>query len=222
MDAEPPAERISPLVGTITVAGVGRIAARPDLAILTLGVEIDAITLAEAMAEAGGTMGRVLQTMRAAGLTDADLRTVRYSVQVDQKPGRPYQPAGYRVVNLVEARVRDLNRVGAMLDEAVAAGANSVVGVTFAVADSVSLENQARAAAMADARGRAEHLARLAGVELGPLVQISEGGMVVPIPRGEVRELAAVSYSTPIERGELWITARVQVTYETVTAGGQG
>ena len=210
-------------MGTITVAGEGRIAARPDLAILTLGVEIHATTLAEAMDEASGTMGRVLQAMRAAGLTDADLRTARYSVQVDydQKTGRPSDSAGYGVVNLVEARVRDLNRVGPVLDEAVAAGANKVLAVTFDVADSGSLENQARAAAMADARGRAEQLARLAGVELGSVVQISEGGAVVPIPRVEVRALAAVSYSTPIEGGELWITARVQVTFETMTPNGR-
>jgi uncharacterized protein len=158
-------------VGTITVAGEGRVAARPDLAVTTLGVDVYATGLGEAMAEAAGTMERVWQSLRGAGLQDPDLRTARYSVQVerpyDQKTGRPSDSPGYRVVNLVEARIRDLNRVGAILDDAIAAGANSVVGVAFTVADAGSLESQARAAAMADARGRAEQLARPVGAALG-------------------------------------------------------
>ncbi|HKF17720.1 MAG TPA: SIMPL domain-containing protein [Candidatus Dormibacteraeota bacterium] len=205
-------------MGTITVAGEGRITARPDLAITTLGVDVHATSLSEAMAEAAGTMERVWQALRGAGLQDADLRTVRYSVQVerpyDQKTERPSDSASYRVVNLVESRIRELNRVGPILDEAIAAGANSVIGVAFTVADAGSLESQARAAAMADARGRAEQLAQLVGAELGPVVQISEGGMVAPLPI-EPRGLAPVSHSTPIEGGELAITARIQATYET-------
>lgn len=67
---------------------------------------------------------------------------------------------------------------------------------------------------MAEARGRADQLARLAGLELGPVVQISEGGIAAPVPRREARGLAPVSYSMPIEAGELDIT-RIQVTYET-------
>ena len=220
LDGEPQGDRRSLPVGTITVAGEGRVAAKPDLAVTTLGVDVYAATLGEAMAEAAGTMERVWQTLRGAGLQDADLRTARYSVQVerpyDQKTGRPSDPPGYRVVNLVEARIRDLTRVGAILDEAIAAGANSVIDVAFTVADADSLESHARAAAMADARSRAEQLARLVGAELGPVVQISEGGMVVPIPRFEVREVAArFQHSMPIEGGELGITARIQATYET-------
>src|SRR5262244_7270 len=126
LDGEPQADRISLPVGTITVAGEGRVAARPDIAITTLGVDVYATSLSEAMAEAAGTMERVWQTLRGAGLQDADLRTARYSVQVerpyDQKTGRPSDSQGYRVVNLVEARIRDLGRVGVILDEAIAAG----------------------------------------------------------------------------------------------------
>src|SRR5262245_43056076 len=116
LDGEPQADRISLPVGTITVAGEGRVAARPDLAVTTLGVDVYATSLSEAMAEAAGTMERVWQTLRGAGLQDADLRTVRYSVQVErpyhQGTGRASDSPGYRVVNLVEARIRDLTRVG--------------------------------------------------------------------------------------------------------------
>lgn len=205
-------------MGTITVAGEGRIAARPDVAVTTLGVEVYAATLREALAEAGGTMERVGQALRGAGIQDADMRTIRYSVQVerpyDQKTGRPSDASSYRVVNLVEARVRDMVRVGAILDVAIAAGANTVISVAFTVADAGSLESQARTAAMADARGRAEQLARLVGAELGPVVQISEG-MVAPVPRFEARGLVPLTDSMPIEGGELDITARIQATYET-------
>ena len=184
----------------------------------TLGVEVYAATLREALAEAGGTMERVGQALRGAGIQDADMRTIRYSVQVerpyDQKTGRPSDASSYRVVNLVEARVRDMVRVGAILDVAIAAGANTVISVAFTVADAGSLESQARTAAMADARGRAEQLARLVGAELGPVVQISEG-MVAPVPRFEARGLVPLTDSMPIEGGELDITARIQATYET-------
>lgn len=206
-------------MGTITVAGEGRIAAKPDLAVTTLGVDVYATTLAEAIGSAGHTMSRVLQTLRAAGLQDADLRTTRYSVQVerayDQKTGRPADATGYRVVNMVVARIHDLTRVGTVLDEAVAAGANNVIGVTFTVADSRVLGDQARAEAVADARARAEQIAHVAGVELGPLVQISEGGLRPHVPTMEARALTTMADSVPIEGGELEITAHVQATYET-------
>jgi|SRR5215469_3247949 len=204
---------------TIVVVGEGRASARPDLAVTTLGVEILAPTLAGATAEARSAMTGVLQALRSAGLEDRDLRTARYSVQLE----RPYNPqtgqqgevTGYRVSNLVQARIKVLERVGVTLDQAVAAGANTVSGVSFTVSDPAILRDQARAAAMTDARSRAEQIANLAGVELGSLVQVSEApGPAVVGPRETTFALVAQGTPMPIEGGELEMSLHLQVTYE--------
>src|SRR5215472_5055787 len=174
---------------TIVVVGEGRASARPDLAVTTLGVEILAPTLAGATAEARRALTEVLQALRSAGLEDRDLRTARYSVQ--------------------------LERVGVTLDQAVAAGANTVSGVSFTVSDPAILRDQARAAAMTDARSRAEQIANLAGVELGSLVQVSEApGPAVVGPRETTFALVAQGTPMPIEGGELEMSLHLQVTYE--------
>lgn len=124
------------------------------------------------------------------------------------------EPAGlYRVSNTVSIVVRDLAKVGPVLDAAVAAGANNVWGVSFGLDKPEGLEPEARAKAMADARARAEALAKLAGRTLGEVVSVSDspsGGGGHPM---FAQAMAKDGFATPIEAGEVAVSAQVQVIY---------
>ena len=125
----------------------------------------------------------------------------------------PAQPAGfYRASNTVEVTIRDLNRAGEVLGAAATAGANQMHGIAFEIEDPSPLEAQAREKAMADARKRAEGLAKLAGLRLGAAVSIVESGGPTPVP-GPVM-MRAEAGQVPVERGELTITSNVQVVFE--------
>jgi uncharacterized protein YggE len=203
-------------VGTITEVGEGRASGPPDVAVLTLGVDLVAPSLARAVAGAAETMTRVMEALRGAGLDEGDLGTARYWVNVerwrDPTTGRLGDVTGYRVGNLARARVRPAGRVAAVLERAVGAGANNVASLTFSVEDPDALRDTARAAAMADARTRAGQLARLGGVELGRLLQVSEVIGLAPEPATDGGERGTAP--SPVAAGEQECSARLQVTYE--------
>lgn len=133
----------------------------------------------------------------------------------DLAPAQPAPPRHlYRVSNTVTATIRNLDQVGAVLDAAVAAGANSVWGVSFGLDNTDPLEAQAREKAIADARARAEALARLQGVPLGPVVAISEiidGGGQVFAAKAALRYEGGVG--TPLAPGEIPFSTQVKVVY---------
>ena len=131
----------------------------------------------------------------------------------DASPDSKKLPAGnYRAQNTVVVKIRNLDKVGAVLGTATGAGANVMFGLAFEVEDPRQLEEQAREKAMAAARARAEGLARLAGVRLGPIVSIQESSGGVPTP-GPVMAYKAQVGDIPIERGELLVTTTVNAVY---------
>lgn len=133
-------------------------------------------------------------------------------------PPVPAMPAGfYRVSNTVEVTVRDLDKVGPVLDAAIGAGANSVHGVQFSLEHPEALEAKAREKAVANAKARAEALARLSGVQLAGVVKITEGasggGMPPPMPQMMAASARDMSFSTPIAPGEINLTMQLEVVY---------
>lgn len=200
----------------IVVRGVGRVAARPDTALLRVGAEARAAGLADATAEVARRLTAVLARLRALGVTERDVRTVAYAVEPLAAPRRgedePVRLLGYRAVNLVEVRVRDLAAVGPVLDAAVGAGANVVRGVAFTVLDRERLESEARARAVSDAFERAQQLAAASGVRLGDLVRLTEGAAAAPV--AERFERAAVSVAPgPVEPGDVEVVVSVEARY---------
>jgi uncharacterized protein len=134
---------------------------------------------------------------------------------IDASPDAKKSPAGnYRAQNTVAVKIRNLDKVGAVLGAAMGAGANAMFGLSFQIEEPRQLEEQAREKAMADARARAEGLARLAGLRLGPIVSLQEssGGDVPPGPV-MYRAQAAQAADVPIERGELLVTITVNAVY---------
>jgi uncharacterized protein len=197
----------------IVVSGTGRVSVAPDTALLMLGVESQAPTLAEATADAGRRMSAVVARVKALGVTDADIATVAYSVDprtapTDAARRDPPRIVGYYVSNLAQVTVRKLADAGPILDAAVAAGANAVRGIRFTLADSSKAQAEARKLAVADALARARELAAAAGVTLGSVLTIRESGALPAVP---MRAMALRAESTPIEAGQLEVAVTIEL-----------
>jgi uncharacterized protein YggE len=203
----------SPPPRTIQVLGQGRAAAAPDSARVSIGVESFEKSLARASEQANEDMQRVLTVLAAAGVAPADVRTTRYDVIVERRHderGPSPEPIGFRVSTGAEVRVRDLGKLGAILDRVVAAGSNQIQGLTLEKADPTDAQAQALADAYQDAHAKATTLARAAKIRLGEIVWVSEssgGGPPIPL-RAEAFRAAA-----PVATGELEFTSQVIATF---------
>ena len=165
--ATTPAPAVQGVPRTITVVGRGDVKVKPDVANTTVGVEALGPTVDSAMADAEARMTSVLDALKKMGIADKDIQTSNFSInferQMEQKPvtaqatpGKFEPPAGfYRVSNMVQVTIRDMTKVGDVIDTAVKAGANNVWGINFSLEDTKGLEEQAREAAVKDAQARA-------------------------------------------------------------------
>lgn len=206
---------------TITATGTGRISTRPDTAVVQVGAETRAPSLADATADVARRISAVLERVKALGVAERDITTVTYAIDPVIAPRRSEEEAtrilGYRVANVVQLRIRQLDAVGRIMDAAVAAGANTMRGLTFTVADPQAVEAQARTLAVQNANARARQLAEAAGTTLGELVLLSEG-VAVPVPRFiGPRAAADVAMAPgPVESGQLEISVTVIAHYRIV------
>jgi len=200
---------------TITVVGRGEVRARPDVATTTIGVDVAAPTVAAALDEAEGRMNAILAALKAAGVESKDIQTSNFSINFERQPSETEKGTGgvYRVSNMVQVTVRDLDATGDIIDAAVGAGANNVWGVSFGLENTALLEAQAREKAVADARARAESLAALNGVEVGEVIAISEVIGATPAPLYAEASRAFGGGSGPVESGEVSFATQIQVVY---------
>lgn len=202
---------------TLAVSGEGVVSAAPDTAQLRLGVVREAAEAAEALDRNSAAMQKVLDAVRETGVEERDVQTTRIDVSPQyprQRPdaAEPPRISGYRVSNQVRVHVRDLDRLGEVVDAVVAAGANEIHGLEFSVAEPAPLLDRARTLAVADAQRRARVLAEAAGVQLGPVLELGESDAGAPPPRPVAFEMARDA-GTPVARGEQEFSARVHVTY---------
>lgn len=212
--------------GVISIEGRGEVFATPDTAIVNSGVTSQGETAREALDANTAAMNELIATMKAAGIQARDIQTSGFSVspnyvyssEVDANGySLPPKVNGYIVSNSVSIRVRELDTLGAVLDQAVTVGANTINGITFSVADPSALYEEARRKAFADARSKAELYAEVAGVELDSIRSITEAqGYGYPEPymmRAEAADQAA-SAPVPIEAGEMTFSINVSVSWE--------
>ncbi|WP_045836138.1 SIMPL domain-containing protein [Hyphomicrobium sp. 99] len=200
---------------TITVSATGTAEAEPDSARITSGVTTEAKTAREALSANSETMSKVIEQLKASGIYPKDIQTAAFNVEpvLDySKDGQPPVLRGYRVSNQVVVFVRELPKLGEILDEIVSAGANQIQGLTFEVSKEDTLKDEARKVAIANALRRAKLLATAAGAEVGNVMQISEEttatGPVMYAPR-----MAKATAAAPIETGTSTLEARVTVTW---------
>jgi hypothetical protein len=193
--------------------------ARPDTVLVQVGVEGRAPTLVEATADVTRRATDVIARVKAFGVDEKDVTTVSYLIEPLSAPRRSEADVarivGYRVANVVELRIRDLARAGAIIDAAVVAGANTVSSLRFTVADPVRAEAEARALAVRAAATKARQLAEAAGVRLGEVVSVAEGATVRPVFERFARPAVAMAGSAPgpVEPGQLEVSVSVEVHY---------
>lgn len=211
------------------VTGEGKVTLTPTLALLSLGVEARADTVSQARDAAAEAMGRIMDSLKANGVSERDIQTRHFTIQPIYTfrertlPGGARQGeqvlVGYQVSNTVSAKVRTLDRIGTVLDSAVAAGGDlvRVQGIAFTVDDPQQKQAtlQAREAAVRDALEKARQMAASAGITLGRLVYLTESGGIVPISEEVFRATAAPAPAppTPISPGELTVTVTVQAVF---------
>lgn len=197
--------------------GEGRVSVRPDLADLRVGISLTEKTVQAARTAGALALQAVLGRMKTLGVKDRDIQTSIVSMTPAYDYGdRAPRLVGYALTNTVSVTVRDLDRVGDVIDGALTSGATTLDSIGFRVADPAPAQLQARQLAVADARARAETLAASAGVEVGEVVAITEGGAEPPFrPLAAVRSMAmaAKDESTPVEGGMNEIAVAVTVTF---------
>src|SRR5205085_296486 len=164
------AESAERFVPRVTVRGEGMVAAAPDLAEIRSGVTTNAKSVREATETNSRAMAAILTVLNEAGIGQKDVQTSRFSIQpVYNSQDQRAEPklTGYRVSNQVTAKIRHIDKLGEILERLAAAGATDVWNVDFQVSDPAKPLDEARTAAIADARHKAEVYARAAGVTLG-------------------------------------------------------
>jgi uncharacterized protein YggE len=204
--------------GRITVTGEGRVDAAPDMATVSLGVVTEGTTAAEAMAANSIQLAAVLEQLKMGGIEDRDIQTSGLSLNPNwQQTEADPTPRimGYQASNMLTVRVRKLDQLGAVLDKTISDGANSFNGLSFGLSDPEPAMNEARKRAVADAQGRARLLTQAAGLTLGPVVSISEGGGFGG-PQPMYRMDAAAASPVPVAAGEVSTTASVTMVFELV------
>jgi len=203
----------------IWVTGQGKVAVVPDIATLRLGVEVQRASVAEAQTQAAEAMERVMDALTDNGVAEKDIQTQYFSISPVIKWDRETEEenvVGYRVRNVVTARIRDIDKTGFIIDAVAEAGGDltRIDSISFSVDDPSDYYKEARQEAMAEAKAKAEQLAKLAGVSLGKPTYISEGIQAPPIyPRGGVYEEVTALPETPISPGEMELSLTVQVVY---------
>lgn len=202
---------------TLTMTGQGEVRSAPDQVSVSAGVTSSAATAAAALAANTTRMKAVFAALAKLGVPDKNIQTSNFSVSPQYSNGANNETprlTGYQVNNQVQVLLTDVSRLGPALDALVGAGANQMNGVNFSIGDPKPLLSQARADAVADARARAETYAKAAGVQLGAVQSITEGGTVVEPPRPMYRMMAMAAAPVPVAAGEESVSASVTIVWE--------
>ncbi len=201
----------------ILVTGTGEVDAVPDMATLTLGVDLQAQTAAEASGEAAERMADILEVLEDAGVAPEDIQTTGLSLRPVYEPRRTDlerapRLLGFAAENTLTVTVRALDGLGTLLDEVIDEGANSFRGVQFGLQDATLAEEDARRDAVADALATATLMAEAAGAERGPILTMREEGGGIPRPQMAAR--VASEAAVPVAPGSLTVRAQVTVIFE--------
>lgn len=204
---------------TLTVTGSGKVYLTPDIAYITIGVHTEGENAAETVASNNAQAQKVIDALKAQGIDDKDIQTTNFSIYPQQEYDNEGKPTGkikYIVDNSVFVTVRDIANVGDVLDATVSAGANSISGIQFDVADKTAALSEARKAAVNDARVKADELAEAAGVTVGAVQTISEYTSGGAQPMYDIRAAApmAEAASVPVQAGQMLLTVEVNIVYE--------
>jgi uncharacterized protein len=218
LSVAPVSAQTVPAPRTLTIAGNAQVHAVPDAALVATGVVSESETAAAALKANSAALSKVLDAIRSFGVEAKDLQTSGLSLEArtyrPDKPSASDRPRiiGYTAANAVTVRVRDLVKLGDLLDKVTVAGANRIDGIEFVVSNQEGLLDEARRKAVADAKDKADLYARAAGFTLGKVMSLTEES--VPPPRPMARAMAASAAApVPVEAGEMTLSVRVRVVW---------
>lgn len=218
---QPPVE---PQARSVSVSGSGQVNVKPDVGVVVVGVQTQAVEASTVLAQNNEQMQAVINALAEAGVAQDDIQTQTVQLQPIEPvppPNQPFPatgatqamtPTSYIATNLVEVRVRDVADLGAVLDAAVQAGANRVESIRFEVSDPLEALARARDAAWEDAHQKAEQLAGLADAELGEVLTINEAA-TLPFPAVERVATFDVAAAVPVQPGTQTVSVNIQVTW---------
>ena len=204
---------------TLNLSASGESKVTPDLATITLGVQTDGATAAQALSANAAQMNKVVAALKKAGIADRDIQTSSLNVnpQYVYVQNEPPKLNGYQASNQVTIQVRDLTKLGQTVDATVGAGATNVGGISFGLQNPQAAEDAARLDAVKALQAKADLYARATGYKIVRLVSLGEGGGYTPSPPPmpmyamAKREMAD---SSPVSAGELKVRIDVSATYE--------
>jgi uncharacterized protein YggE len=202
---------------TVSVTASGTVKVAPDTVNISTGVESDAPTAKDALAKNTAAMSKVVDALKESGIEPKDIQTTNFAVEPryeDRDDNKQAKLVGYHVTNSVYITVRDVAKLGEVLDKVVSLGANSIGGISFGVSNPEALEVEARKLAMSNALAKAKLYAEGAGAELGPVQTISEQGGPQPYYERAAAPMAMAAKAAPIEAGTASIDMQVNVTWE--------
>ncbi len=205
-----PAER------TITVSGTGKVTLTPDIAYVSIGVNTQNASAKDAVAENNTQSQAVITTIKGFGVADKDIKTTDFSIYPQQQYDNNGKLTGvlYVVNNIVYVTVRDLSKLGDLLDSSVSSGANNINSIQFDLADKTAALTQARQAAVAEASKQADELTKATNVGLGAVQSISYSDTTVPIVVQYAKaDVAAPAASVPVQSGSMEISTTVTIVY---------
>jgi len=204
------------------VTGEGKTMATPDIVLLSLGIEAEAKTVAQAQKDAAEAMNGVMKALKSSGIAEKDIQTQTFSIYPMRKWIEDEQREiiiGYRVTNIVVAKIRQIDKTGTIIDDVAEVGGNlaRIDSIGFTVDDPTSYYKEARAKAIGDAIEKAKQMAQAANIKLGRLLYISEGASYMPpviVRDYAMKAEGAAPAPTPISPGELEIQVTVQMVYD--------
>ncbi|MBB35377.1 MAG: SIMPL domain-containing protein [Hirschia sp.] len=222
------AQQVSPMMEsptiqqetTMSLTGEGSVKATPDIATISLGVSIDAETASAAMKQQASHMSGVFAAMEKAGIASKDMQTGNISLSprydYSSKRTEPPKLTGYNASNTVTVVIRDLEKLGPVLDSVVEAGGNTINSINLGVDDDTEIMKEVRKKAVQDAMSKAELYAEAAGYRVSRIVTLDEQSSGYPPPRPMMArmEMASDSASTPVAAGEITFTSSVSVLFE--------
>jgi uncharacterized protein YggE len=204
---------------TMSISGSGKAYLTPDTAYVNIGVHTEGKNAAEAVSTNNSQSQKVIDALKNQGIAEKDIQTTNFSIYPQQQYdslGKPTGEISYQVENSVVVTVRDIDKVGKVLDATVKAGANSINSVEFEVADKTKALSEARKSAVKDAQTKAEELADAAGIDLGEVQTITEYTASSPTPvyiAGARAPMAEEASSVPIQPGQMVLTVEVNIVY---------
>ena len=210
-----------PREATVTVTGEGHSAVAPDMAIVTLAVVKQAKSAHDALDQNSKAMGAVLATLKDAGIAEKDLQTSGFNIQPqytysndNNGQQKPPELVGYQVTNSLTVRIRDLSKLGTIIDQAVTLGINQGGDIAFTNDKPDQALTDARKQAVADAMDKAKTLAEAAGVKLGRVIEMNENAIrPAPQPVFRAAMMKDAAPAVPVQGGENTYDVNVSVTY---------